>query len=69
MRLHPFFTVNSPIIFLKYTFELRISCLIRLDQFYTAFAGERTMKKAWNYRRPRLCGSSLDFEFVTECMK
>ena len=46
MRLHRFFTVNSPVIFLKYTFELRISCLIRLDQFYTAFAGGRSMKKA-----------------------
>ena len=25
----------------------------------------KSRKKAWTYRRPRLCGSSLDFEFVT----
>ena len=51
MRLHRFFTVNSPVIFLKYTFELRISCLILASRSVLHGVCRRTFHEKVEKRR------------------
>ena len=46
-----FFTVNSPVIFLKYTFELRISCLILASRSVLHGVCRRTFHEKVEKRR------------------
>ena len=70
MRLHRFFYRQQPghfpeiYLWIAY-FVFNTGVSISFTRRLPADVPWKSRKKAWTYRRPRLCGSSLDFEFVT----